>query len=107
MKVRAAGGGSSPVTSLRVVSDEIHTLAFSFDAETGLSSATLSTMADPSVALRGLCRLSQNGVDGWRLVDARPDEPNTWRLRGAVIDLRGNVTGPDWSVFRVTYPSAL
>ncbi len=106
MKVRAVGSGPSPVTSLRVVVDEIHTSAFSFDVERGLSSAALSVSADLDAASRGLCRLSQNGVESWSLVDRCPDQPNTWRLHGAAIDLWGDVTGPNWSVFRVTYPSS-
>lgn len=105
MKVRVGGGGSS-LTSLRVVSDDIHSAAFSFDGQSGLSSAALSATPDTSPSLRGLCRLLQNGVEDWRMVDAVPNQPNTWRLRGPAVDLYGDVTGSDWSLFRVTYPAS-
>ncbi len=105
MKVRV-GGGATSLASLRVRIDEIHSSAFSFNITTGLSSAALSATPDLSTALRGLCRLSQNGVEGWGLTDAPPAEPKTWRLLDGVIDLFGDVTGPDWSLFRVSYPSS-
>lgn len=107
MKVRGGGGGGSPgASSLRVVSDDILSSAFAFDIATGLSSSSLSATPDTSTRLRGLCRLLQNGVEDWRLVDAAPAQPNTWRLRGAAVDLYGDVTGNDWSVFRITYPES-
>ena len=107
MKVRVGGGGggASPgASSLRVVSDRRLSSAFAFDIATGFSSSALSATPDMSAELRGLCRLLQNGVEDWRLVDAAPAAPNTWRLRGAAVDLYGDVTGNDWSVFTITYP---
>ncbi len=88
-----------------MISDEIHSASFAFDPQTGLSWAALSARPNTDPTLRGLCRLSQNGVESWRFEDTLASL-ETWRLRGATVELRGDVTGTDWSVFRVTYPSA-
>lgn len=107
------GRGGNPVTSgsgsgsaaFRVLGVEVHSDSFTFDADTQLSSATLSVAPHTDTGLRGLCLLLQNGVGGWTLTPDTPTEPNTWRLRSGGVDLFGDVTGEDWSLFRIQYPA--